>query len=140
MRINRLELISKIQNMVAEREAAAKARKAEAYTKAGEAETNYVREHTVDWGKFADRIRLRLRQGAAITIEDVPEGLRTGSHSGWGARVHLFQAVTVRDSDFLPRTEPLTRLIAVLESSPDEFISTSALDRIGAPLKELMRP
>jgi hypothetical protein len=45
----------------------------------------------------------------------------------------------VRESDYLPRTEPLLRLIAVLESSPDELISTSALDRIGAPLKELMR-
>lgn len=139
MRINRLELIEKIRGMVAEREAAAEARKTEAYDKAGNAETEYIREHTGDWGRFADRIRLRLRQGASITIEDVPEALRTGGN-GWRASVKLFTPTTVRDSEFLPRTEPLTRLLAVLESSPDEFISTSALDRIGAPLRELMRP
>lgn len=139
MKVNRLELIQKLKTMVAERETSAAARKAQAYTQAGGAETKYVRDHAGDWGKFADRIRLRLRQGAAITVEDVPERLRTGGN-GWNASVKLFKATVVRDSEFVPRTEPLTRLIAVLESSPDEFISTSALDRIGAPLKELMRP
>lgn len=138
MRINRLELIGKIQRMVVEREEAALKRKQAAYTKVGSAETDYVKKYTADWGKFADRIRLRLRQGAAITIEDVPESLQVSS--GWGARVHLFHPTTVKESDYVPRTEPLTRLLAVLESCPDEFISTSALDRIGAPLKELMRP
>lgn len=139
MKVNRLELIEKLKTMVAERETRAATRKAEAYTEAGGAETKYLRDHAGDWGKFADRIRLRLRQGAAITITDVPEGLRTGGH-GWNASVGLFRAAIVKDENYLPRTEPLTRLIAVLESSPDEFISTSALDRIGAPLKELMRP
>lgn len=138
MKVNRLELIAKIQAMITERETAAEARKAEAYTKAGNAETEYVRDHAGDWGKFADTIRLRNRRGQAITIEDVPEGLRSGS--GRYADVRVFRPTTVRESEFVPRTEPLTRLLAVLESSPDEFISTSALDRIGAPLRELLRP
>jgi hypothetical protein len=138
VKINRLELIEKLKAMVAEREATAERRKAEAYTKAGEVETEYVQKHIGDWGKFADTIRLCNRRGQAITINDVPQGLRFGS--GRYADVRLFQPVVVRESEFTARTEPLTRLIAVLESSPDEFISTSALDRIGAPLKELMRP
>jgi hypothetical protein len=138
MKINRLELMAKIQRMVVEREVAAKERKEKALDKAAGTEREYLNQHTSDWGKFADRIRLRLRQGVAITIEDVPEGLRRGSRS-W-PEVRLFQPTTVNEAEFVPRTEPLTRLLAVLESCPDEFISTSALDRIGAPLKEMMRP
>jgi len=138
MMINRLELITKLQRMVVEREEAALVRKAEAYRKAHDAATAYVMDHGNEWGRFADRIRLRVRQGTAITIEDVPEGLRQSK--GWGRSVTLFEPTTVRESEYLPRTEPLTRLLAVLETSPDEFISTSALDRIGAPMRELMRP
>lgn len=138
MKVNRLELIAKLTAMVAEQEKKAADRKAEAYDKAGSAETNYIRTHAGDWGKFADKIRLKLRRDQAITIEDVPEGLRT--QTGWNKGVDLFTPVTVRESDFVARTESLTRLIAVLESSPDEFVSTAALDRIGAPLRELMRP
>lgn len=138
MRINRQELITKVQVMISEREARQAERLAEAYTAAGEAETNYVKDHSGHWSKFADRIRLRLRQGQAITADDVPEPLRDGR--GWHESVRLFKPSTVRESDFVPRTEVLTRLLMVLESSPDEFVSTSALDRIGAPLKELMRP
>ncbi len=138
MRVNRLELIAKLRGMVAEREASAEARKAEALDKAAGSEREYVKEHAGDWAAFATRIRARLRQDRAITLQDVPEGLRKGSRS-W-PEVRVFSPTTVKESDYLPRTEPLTRLIAVLESSPDELISTSALDRIGAPLKELMRP
>lgn len=138
MKVNRLELIDKLRTMVAQREVATKERKEKALDEASGAERRYVDQHAGDWGKFATTVRMRLRQGRAITAADVPEGLRSGG-SGWHASVQLFRATVVKDSDYLPRTEPLTRLIAVLESSPDEFISTSALDRIGAPLKELMR-
>lgn len=138
MRVNRLELIEKLKGMVAERETSAEARKAEAYDKAANAERVYLDEHAGDWSTFATKIRARIRQGKAVTLNDVPEGLRKGSRS-W-PEVRVFSPVTVKDSEYLPHTEPLIRLIAVLESSPDELISTSALDRIGAPLKELMRP
>lgn len=137
MRINRLELIEKIRAMVAEREVSAAERLFKAYDKVAQDESTYVAEYGADWSKFADRIRLRVRKEQAITEADIPEGLR--SLGGW-TEIKIFKPGTVRESDFVPRTEPLTRLIAVLESSPDEFISTSALDRIGAPLKELMRP
>jgi hypothetical protein len=139
MKINRLELIAKIQVIIAEREKASETKKAEAYTKAGNAEAEYVKDHGADWDRFATRIRACLRKGSAITINDVPEGLRSGG-SGWHASVNLFRPNRVNSSEYVPRTEPLTRLLAVLESCPDEFVSTSTLSLIGAPLKELLRP
>jgi len=138
VKVNRLELIEKLKAMVATSEARAAASLEEAYTRAAEAETNYVREHAGEWAKLADKIRVLNRRGQAITIGDVPEGLRGGSRSY--PEVRVFAPITVKESDHLPRTEPLTRLITVLESCPDEFISTSSLNQIGAPLKDLMWP
>ena len=138
MRINRLELIEKIRVMINQREAEANARKVKAVDEAGRAEGEYVAEHSAEWTQFANRIRAQVRKSLPITLDDVPEGLRSGR--GWHGEVRLFRPSTVRESDYVARTEPLTRLIAVLEASPDEFISTSALDRIGAPLRELMKP
>jgi hypothetical protein len=137
VKINRLELIEKIRAMIAERESKALERKIKAYDEAGSAETNYVKDHAGDWGKFADTIRRRNRNGQAITVKDVPEGLR--SNRGFGGNVDFFQPVKVKDSDYVAYTGTLTNLLAVLETSPDEFVSTSALDRIGAPLRELMK-
>lgn len=139
MKINRLELIQKLTRMVADREAAAEKNKAEAVDQAAGAERAYLDEHTGDWSTFATTIRARVRQGKAITIGDVPEGLKSGGN-GWRATVGLFTPHVVRDSEFVARTEPLTRLIAVLEACPDEFVTDSSLARIGAPIKELMRP
>lgn len=138
MKVNRLELIGKLREMIAEKEASAAARKAEAIEKNETAEYRYVQEHADDWAALADAIRKLGRQGRALTIEDVPKGIRSGS--GQYAHIEVFRPGKVRESDHLPRTEHLNRLLAVLESSPDEYVSTSALDRIGAPLRELMRP
>lgn len=138
MKVNRLELIGRLREMIAEKEASAAARKAEAIDKNERAESEYIEAHTEEWSAFADAIRKRLRQGHAVTIEDVPRGLRSGS--GQYAHVEVFRPGRVNASDHLPRVDHLVRLLAVLESSPDEYVSTSALDRIGAPLRELMRP
>ena len=138
MMINRLELVRKLESMIVQREEKALARKAEAYKTAERARAEYVLCHGNEWGRFADRIRLRVRQGTAITIEDVPEGLRKGG--GWRAEVDLFRPEKIRDADYTPQTETLTNLLAVLQASPDEFVSTSALDRMGAPMRELLRP
>lgn len=138
MKVNRLELITRLREMIAEKEASAAARLAEATEKNERAEGAYVEAHLDEWTAFADAIRKRVRQGSAVTIEDVPRGLRSGS--GQYAHVEVFRPGRVNASDHLPRTEHLSRLLAVLESCPDEYVSTSALDRIGAPLRELMRP
>lgn len=138
MKVNRLELMTRLREMIAEKEASAAARKAEAIEKNETAEYRYVQEHAEDWSALADTIRKLGRQGRALTIEDVPRGLRSGS--GQYAHVEVFRPGRVNASDHLPRTEHLSRLLAVLESCPDEYVSTSALDRIGAPLRELMRP
>jgi hypothetical protein len=138
VRINRQELIEKLRRMQTERIDQAAARMAEDYDKAAQAESQYVAEHAADWAAFANKIRARNRKEQPVTLDDVPEGLRGGSQS-W-PEVRVFRPTTVKESDYLPRTEALTRLIAVLESSPDEFVSTSALDRIGVPLREMIKP
>lgn len=137
MRVNRLELIGKISRFVADMETHQIARKSQAYTKAAQAETDYVLEQAENWRKFADTIRLRLRRGQAITIEDVPGDLRQAT--GWGRSVKLFEPVTVKQSDYVPATNRLVRLVAVLETSSDEEISTTSLDRMGVNLRELFR-
>lgn len=138
MKVNRLELIARIQVLISQRTLAAKERHEQALDKASGSERRYLDEHAGDWGTFATKIRARLRQGRAITIEDVPEGIRGGSRS-W-PEVRVFTPTVVKDSDYRANTEALSNLLAVLESSPDELISTSALAQIGAPLKELLRP
>ena len=137
MRINRLELIAKINALIVQREEKALASKAKAYDEAGKAESDYVRQHASDWAAFANRIRARVRKDQVVTHIDVPEGLRQG---GFRSSVQLFQLRTVRDEDYAPQTQVLINLLAVLQASPDEFVTTSTLDRMGAPLRELMRP
>ena len=138
MKINRLELIAKLREMIADKEVSAAARKAEAIDKNERAGSEYIEAHAEEWSAFADAIRKRLRQGHAVTIEDAPRGLRSGS--GQYAHIEVFRPGRVNGSDFIPRVDHLVRLLAVLESCPDEWVSSSALDRIGAPLRELMRP
>ena len=138
MKINRMELMTRLREMIAEKEASAAARKSEAIDKNERAEEEYIEAHADEWIAFADTIRKRVRQSLAVTIEDVPRGLR--SDSGQYAHIEVFRPGRVNASDYLPRTEHLSRLLAVLESCPDEFVTDAALARIGAPLRELMRP
>ena len=138
MKVNRLELIARIQTLISQRTLAAKERHEQALDEASGSERRYLDEHAGDWAKFATIIRTRLRQGRAITIQDVPESLRGGSRS-W-PEVRVFSPTVVKESAYRANTEALSNLLAVLESSPDELISTSALAQIGAPLKELLRP
>jgi hypothetical protein len=138
VRINRLELIEKLRRMVAEREENSRRRLSAAYDDVARIESQYVAEHAADWAAFANKIRAKNRKEQPVTLDDVPEGLRGGSRS-W-PEVRVFRPNTVNESSYLPQTEALTRLIAVLESSPDEFVSTSALDRIGVPLRDMIKP
>lgn len=137
MKINRLTLIKKLEQMIVQHEEDMLRRKTEAYTRAGDAETRYMTDQAENWKQFADRIRLKLRKSQPITREDVPEGL---SYGGRSSSIDLFRPVTVVESDYIPRNQGLVNLLAVLQASPDETISTSELARIGAPLRELMKP
>ena len=136
VKVNRLELIEKIRVMIQEREDRAETRRLDAIARALTAEADYLALYTEDWKLFADRIRRRLRQGEAPRTEDIPEGLR----NGWKDGAVVFRKPVVRASDYAPKVEAHHRLIAVLEASPDEFVTTTTLDRIGAPLRELMKP
>lgn len=138
MMIRRTELIEKIRAKIQEREASAVERRKAAEQEADSAGDQYVADTREAWSKFADRIRLRVRQGLPVTASDVPEKLR--SRSGWGeTHIMLFKPGQVKASDYQPRTEGFRSLLLVLESSPDELVSTSALERMGAPVKELFR-
>lgn len=138
MMIKRTELIEKIRAKIQEREVGAVKRHQAAEKEADRAERQYVEDTREAWSKFADRIRLRVRQGLPVTASDVPEKLR--SRSGWGeTHIVLFKPGQVKASDYQPRTEGFQSLLLVLESSPDELVSTNALERMGAPVKELFQ-
>ncbi len=133
MKVNRLELIDRIRTIIDQRKAAQAERLAADTRKAEQAEAEYVKKYVAAWGKFADTIRLRNRQGRAITHDDVPESLR-----GYNSPL-LFKAGIIRQSDYVAQVDHPENLIAVLESSPDEMISTSTLAQRGIPLKDLIR-
>lgn len=135
MKVNRLELIEKLKGMIQTVEDRAAARRAEALEKVQTDQAQYLTEHRADWEKLATTIRYRLRRDQPVTSEDIPEGIRYSRNA-----IAVYTPRTFRESDYVPRVDHLHRLLTVLESSPDEFVSTSALDRIGAPLRELMRP
>lgn len=136
MKINRLELIEKLKAMIAQREEDAAKALLHIREKNAAKEAAYVEETATAWSQFATTIRNRVRMGRPITFQDVPKDLQ----DGYRERINLFRRPVIREADYTPRTDHLTNFLAVLESCPDEFISSTALDRIGAPLRELMRP
>jgi hypothetical protein len=135
MRINRLELIEKVKAMIKAQEEGMVERRTRDLEAMATAEATYLEEHEADWSKFAIAIRAKLRRNKPVTADDIPQGIKHGRYT-----VETFYPSTFRESDYVPRVGHLVRLLALLESSPDEYVSTSALDRIGAPIKELMRP
>jgi hypothetical protein len=138
MMIKRLELIEKIRTKIAERTERAANNRDRAVHDATLAEAEYVQQTSEAWSKFATVIRRRVRNGQPVTSGDVPDRLRT--RSGWGETgVELFKSAKVKQSDYQPNVAHLQSMLLVLESSPDELISTSSLERLGAPVKELFR-
>ncbi len=138
MMINRLELIEKLKAKIKEREERAAKDLERARFSAGQAREAYVELFRPHWAAFADRIRYRNRRGEPITAEDVPAELR--HRDGWsGSTVVLFKPTEVKQSDHQPRVQNLQALLLILESTVDEVISTSALERMGAPVRELFR-
>lgn len=138
MMIKRLELIEKLKAKIQERTERAADNRDQAVRDANLAEVEYVRMTSEAWSAFATVIRRRVRNGQPVTSVDVPDRLRT--RSGWGeTAVELFKPTKVRQSDHAAHNDGLRSLLLVLESSPDELISTSALERLGAPVRELFR-
>lgn len=137
MMINRLELIDKLKAKIQERKARSVTDLDRARHKSNVDQANYVAETAEAWSAFATTIRRRVRQNLPITAADVPERLR-GSNYGEPA-VKLFKPAVVNPNQYLPHVEGFRSLLLVLESSPDELISTSALERLGAPVRELFR-
>jgi hypothetical protein len=138
MMIKRVELIEKIRAKIEEREVRATNAYAQAVIKADQAEAEYVADTSADWAEFATAVRRRIRRGQAITLHAVPEKLRTNNR--WGeSSVAVFSRPEVKESSYQAHVEGFQSLLLVLEASPDELVSTSALERMGAPVKELFR-
>jgi hypothetical protein len=138
MMINRVELIEKIKAKIKEREERSVANLERAKFDARQAQDEYVQQTSEAWSKFATTVRRRVRQGQPITAVDVPEALTT--RGGWeGKSLALFKRSVIKERDYAPQIEGFRSLLLVLESSPDELISTSALERLGAPVRELFR-
>lgn len=140
MKINRAELVERIKALIAEREAEAIRNYEEALAKIQNEQLVHVVRTSDAWIVLANTVRRRVRQGKPVTLADVPEELLDRSRYGDSNRILLFKTPEIRRSEYQPRTFHLTRVLAVLESSPDEFVTDAALSRMGAPLKDLMRP
>lgn len=133
MKIDRLEMIDKINAMIKNREEAASGRRAMALIEGEQQEKNYVAEHAEGWALFVRNIQKKMKSGRAVTVEDIPADLK----SGYG-NINVFRPNAFRESDYVPRVGHLKNLLTILESSPDEFVTTNALVRMGAPLRDLV--
>lgn len=137
MMITRVELIEKIKSKIKEREERSVADLERAKFNARQGQDEYIQRTSEAWSAFATTIRRRVRNGQPITGEDVPDALTT---RGWdGKALALFKPAVIKERDYRPQIEGFRSLLLVLESSPDELISTSALERLGAPVRELFR-
>ena len=137
MMIKRVELIEKIHRKIDQREEKALIDYQNSLKKEAVRRVDYVDSTSEAWVKFATTIRRRVRRGEPVTAADLPQEIRSDRYHNY---INLFVPKVIKEEEFRPRTEVLRSLIMVLESSPDELVSTSALERMGAPMRDVLSP
>ncbi len=135
MKFARNDLVDRVRNEIARREARAVERTAEAAAKRDAALAEYLETTTPAWSALADTIRQRKRYGKPVTAEDIPAALRgrngsTGYVSVW---------TEPRAETYTADTGPLSALLALLEATSDEEITTSSIERLGFRIADLFR-
>lgn len=117
MRVDRIKLIHQVRARIKELQDQSLADYEAAVQKEREREEAYVQKHAADWTVYVQRIVQRVAAGQAVLDSDKPDGLGT------------FRMNTPQRK--WPQVAELSRLLALLEASPDETVSVPSLERAG---------
>lgn len=120
MRVDRIKLIHQVRARIKELQDQSLADYEAAVQKEREREEAYVQKHAADWQAYAARILQRVAAGQAVLDGDKPDGL---------LREGTFRMNTPQRK--WPQVAELSRLLALLEASPDETVSVPSLERAG---------
>jgi hypothetical protein len=134
VKIDRVQLIERVESEIRRLKDGADARLNQAEVDEYNRREQYVHDTKADWTKVADNIRRRVRLSQPVTIADIPQAL----HYRYDGTVEVFKPKPVDESRYIAQTGYLENLLVVLKSSPDEFVTDSALSRLGVPLKNLV--
>jgi hypothetical protein len=140
MKFERTVLIEKVKAEIERRERLAAEQTAQAAVNHDHARRAYI-EGTADaWNSFANLIKRRVRSGQPVTGADVPVALGGGRANGWtqrGGWLHTWEnsGPSVATAD----VTALTTLLALLEASLVETVTTSELERMGFKMAQLFR-
>lgn len=123
MRFNRLDLITRIETEIERRETDARTKTVKAVQEYEKDREQFIRDTSETWRLFANKVRRRVANGEPVIREDIPKQIR-------GNYDHL---------PFWTRTEPshranvdgLRSLLLLLQATDDEFVTFTALDRMG---------
>lgn len=137
MKFARQVLVDRVKAEIGRREAEAIKRTTEAAIEWSKTRAAYVTNTKDAWNAFANTIKRRVRAGQPVTTADVPATLGAGFNRNGQGYIQCW-------SDGGPRVwEPdvttLQTLLALLESTTTDEISTTELERMGFKMGHLFR-
>lgn len=137
MKFNRKVLIDQLENEIERREEEAARKTAESKIEHNRGRVAYVEQTRDAWNAFANTIKRRLRANAPVTHEDVPALLTGGSHGGWHTRLVTWNEKG--PTEVIADTVSLRTLLALVQSSSTEEVTTYELERMGFKMAHLFR-
>lgn len=137
MKFDRVTLIDRVKAEIKRRETEAKERTDQAATEHAEAMGRYIVRTGPAWSRLADVIRKRVRNMQPVVSTDIPAELAGGS-MGWG-RTAVTTWEDKAPSVYTADVSALGTLLALLESSPSEQVTTTELENMGFKMRELFR-
>jgi hypothetical protein len=140
MIFERTVLIERVKAEIERRQQAATERSAQAKLDYDHDRSAYI-ENTADaWNAFANLIKRRCRSGAPVTHKDIPISLGGGRQNGWSNTGGWLRTWTEKSpSDEVADVAALTTLLALLEASLTDKVSTTELERMGFKMAQLFR-
>lgn len=134
MLFNRVKLIEMIRAALDAQEADHKAAYEKEQRDAAVYREKWIEKYNVQWNTVALEIQSRVRNGEPITSDIVPM-----DNTGYGTRHAFFSPMSTKKTPDWEPPRDVTALLAILESSTDAAVSTSALKDHGvANLRHLV--
>jgi hypothetical protein len=138
MKFAREVLIGRVKDEIERRELDATKRTAEAAVEYDKTRAAYVNGTLDAWNTFANTIKRRCRAGQPVTTADVPVRLGGGGFNRTGqGYIQCWSESGPRISE--PDVAALQTLLALLESTTTDEISTTELERMGFKMSCLFR-
>jgi hypothetical protein len=140
MIFERTVLIERVKAEIERRQQAATERCAKAKLDYDRERRAYIENTAEAWNALANTIKRRCRSGVPVLAGDIPHVLGGGRNNGWSSPGGWLQTWTEKPpSDETPDVAALTTLLALLEASLTDKVSTTELERMGFKMAQLFR-